>query len=490
MKSEDKLQQRDEAFTLFEKAIEGKLSPDDAARLDELVTADSDIRVAYLEYTHQHACLHWDGVSVSDAGNRDLLIALGDVSQESNQPAAGSRRVVFLWARWVVTAVALLAVSYYGGFRKGTSESTPPVAVATIVETKTCTWGAGSLPTGKGSLLSRGNIKLVSGLAMLRFVSGVEVTLEAPVELELVNSMECVLHEGTLVAKVPPEARGFVVNTASAHLVDHGTEFGVFVDRMSGTTDVQVFDGIVDVEQRTTRKRQRMVAGQRTIIDQHRIEHAETEMHEAGPEDQVSTDPFADAISITTSSGKGRDAFLSPGREKSSHWRPLLFVKASSIKPEHVRRAYLAFDLELLAGRKVKQARLRLQIERSEKGYASLVPDATFAVYGITDESLDAWSAEGLRWANAPAAFTSATDFDPVTSRLLGRFTIPQGTYDGFVSIEDDALLEFLSEDTNGVATMIIVRETLETRGGGLVHAFAGRNHSTGIPPTLLVLTD
>jgi hypothetical protein len=69
--------------------------------------------------------------------------------------------------------------------------------------------------------------------------------------------------------------------------------------------------------------------------------------------------------------------------------------------------------------------------------------------------------------------------------RELGRFTIPRGIQTGSFGIEGEALEAFLNEDGNRRATLLIVRETSETRGGGLVHAFASSRHPSLAPPTL-----
>ena len=46
---------------------------------------------------------------------------------------------------------------------------------------------------------------------------------------------------------------------------------------------------------------------------------------------------------------------------------------------------------------KVTDAQLTLTYTPTGMGFASEVPDATFAVYGLTDESLDDWDERGLR---------------------------------------------------------------------------------------------
>ena len=66
--------------------------------------------------------------------------------------------------------------------------------------------------------------------------------------------MLCRLHRGTVVAKIPQQAIGFSIDTETAKLVDYGTEFGVHVAERGGGTNVLVFDGVVDVEQKVVVK--------------------------------------------------------------------------------------------------------------------------------------------------------------------------------------------------------------------------------------------
>ena len=134
-------------------------------------------------------------------------------------------------------------------------------AIATLVKATNCSWQSGALPTEEGAELPAGRLRLQEGLARLRFASGAEVTLEAPVDIELLSPMLCVLHRGTVVAKVPEQAQGFSIETETALLVDHGTEFGVHVGQQGEGTNVVVFDGIVDVEQRQSGEVRRLRTG-------------------------------------------------------------------------------------------------------------------------------------------------------------------------------------------------------------------------------------
>ena len=134
---------------------------------------------------------------------------------------------------------------------------------------------------------------------------------------------------------------------------------------------------------------------------------------------------------------------------------------------------------------KIVEAQLRLAFAPTGMGFASEVPDATFAVYGLTDESLDGWDERMIRWENAPANQPGGVALDPDKVTLLGRFEIGQGVLTGLRDITGPALVDFLNRDTNGLATLILVRETKGSGRTDLVHGFASRQHPDLPPPTL-----
>ena len=162
-------------------------------------------------------------------------------------------------------------------------------------------------------------------------------------------------------------------------------------------------------------------------------------------------------------------------------------VKRSDLAKDLNRKSYMAFDLGQLAGRRIREAELLLTIEPSDLGFASFVPDSTFAVYGLSDETADAWNENSLRWSSAPAH--DGMSLMPVAgkTRLVGHFSIAQGVNRGTCVVKGAALADFLATDTNGQVTFIVVRETDETHSSGLVHAFATKENAKRPPPLLKV---
>jgi len=102
------------------------------------------------------------------------------------------------------------------------------------------------LPYQVGQRVSLERLELASGSLRFRISSGVVVEMDGPVTLEFVDSMKLRLLHGSVTMDVGTEAKGFVVETASAQVLDLGTRFGVTVGD-EDNTDVVVFEGEVGV---------------------------------------------------------------------------------------------------------------------------------------------------------------------------------------------------------------------------------------------------
>jgi hypothetical protein len=385
-----------------------------------------------------------------------------------------------------VAAAALLTLGIGLGLRSTPGRDRAAVAFAALAEVKASKWEGGTLPTEVGARLGTGRLRLAEGLVRIVFDHGAEITLEAPADLELVSAARCVLHGGRLVGKVPPAAVGFSVETPTAVLQDLGTEFAVNV-RDAGTSDVEVFDGLVDVQHRRSGRTEHMSTGHSLRFGAEHV--ADFDPLAESPEVDPETSPApADGhvVHVSTAMDRGKDAYVQPKYPSEHHSDILLLVKYSaSPNRNYERKAYIGLDLAPIAGVTVVDARLSLSFAPTGMGYASEVPDATFAVYGLTDETLDIWDEHTIRWHNAPANLPGGRDLDDAKVVRLGTFKIVQGELSGTRSIEGAALVDFLNRDTNGLATFIVVRETQGSGRSDLVHGFANKNHPELPPPTL-----
>jgi ferric-dicitrate binding protein FerR (iron transport regulator) len=472
----------DELYLLCDAAIEGRLTAEERDRLEALVLGNPEARRLYVEYMHQHASLRW---SVAEPG----LLPLEPAKMERKPAPPAAPR----WHRPVLrlAAAAALLAAVGLGLRLAAGRDRAAAPFARLAEGKACKWDGGSLPTEVGARLGAGRLRLAEGLARISFDHGAEITIEAPADLELVSRDRCILRGGRLMANVPPPAVGFTVETPTAVLNDLGTEFGVNV-RDAGTSDVQVFHGVVDVRHRASGRTEHMTTGHNRrfgavdVADFDPLAEqptTETEAETAVPDDLGGR---GRVVQISTALGRGKDAFIQPKYPSEHHSEILLLVKYSaSPKPDYERKAYIGMDLAPIAGMNVVEARLSLTFAPTGMGYAAEVPDATFAVYGLTDESLDDWHETAIRWNNAPANLPGGASLDLEKVTLLGTFEIVQGELSGTRSIEGPALADFLNRDTNGVATFMVVRQTQGSGRSDLVHGFANKKHPDLPPPTL-----
>jgi ferric-dicitrate binding protein FerR (iron transport regulator) len=476
----------DELQSLCESAIEGRLTPEQAARLDRLVVDDREARRYYVEYMNQHACLRW---SVADpAFLASPLLSGAAVAKTPASVRAGSWRPRRHWTLSLAGGMAAAAVLILGVWLGTRSPGAQvPQAVATLSGTVACKWGSGSLPTETGSRLPAGRLRLVEGLARISFADGAEVTLEGPADVELVSPSRCILHAGRMVAKVPTEAIGFTVDTATAVIKDLGTEFGVNA-REGLSADVHVFDGLVDVRHRATGRVEHIRTG-----GSFRFAPGDVSAFDALAEPPATEPPnkwiesgAARLIQISTATGRGRDTYVQPPAPPKDVPKAVLLVKSTTPdQPAYNRKAYIGLDLAPASGLQIVEAQFNVALAPTGMGFASEVPDATFAVYGVTDELLDEWIESTILWETAPANRPGGAALDPAKVVLLGRFEIAQGILSGTREISGPALVNFLNRDTNELATLIVVRETMGSGREDLVHGFAGKYHPNLSPPTL-----
>jgi hypothetical protein len=428
------------------------------------VVRDEGLRAAYVDQVWLHASLK---------AHRETLADLLD-APEAEEGRIVRRWPMAAWAAGIAACVTLLAsIALFG---KGTFFRRP---VATLVQAENCKWAGSDLPTAVNSQLGAGTLSLVEGIATLRFKNGATVTIEAPTKLEILNAMHCRLVEGSLVAEVPEPAHGFAIDTPDIKVVDLGTKFGV-TTASTGHSQVHVFKGEVEIDGLPNGDRKRITEGKGLNVGS----GSTVAGQEPTKGQQVQQEGGWTAI--PTSFGKGKDGYArrgDNGAPMGSH--PVLIVKHTDLEggKNNERRAVITFDVSQFATANAREAQLILDPQPSGYGFSTLVPDSRFAVYGLTDESLDGWNEKEMRWATVPGCTDAGPDLN--RARKVAEFWIPRGGSGGPITIRSDALAEFVREDTNGMITFVIVRETGETNTSGLAHAFASREHPTARPPTL-----
>src|SRR6185503_16263434 len=107
-------------------------------------------------------------------------------------------------------------------------------------------WSESEASPQLGAPLDPGWLKLKGGLVQIVLYSGARLVVEGPAELELISPNHALCRLGKITAEVPPEARGFQLETPQGLITDLGTAFGVEVKERS--TEIHVFKGLVSLQ--------------------------------------------------------------------------------------------------------------------------------------------------------------------------------------------------------------------------------------------------
>jgi len=370
-----------------------------------------------------------------------------------------------------VAALLLFLTLLFRGPSQGTATDT---TFATLTESKAAIWESGSLPTAPGSRLDTGTLRLAEGLATVTFDSGAEVVLEARTSLTLLSSMSCRLTQGTAVSDIPDSALGFRIETPAADVVDHGTRFAVSVFEGSGETHTHVLEGRVEVKDKISGKVVELRTGQRNTVTPD-VSGAAVEA--SGSE--VRTIPLEELEA-------GPDwTFLEPSKDAytgfvTGHQSDVLLLLKSAVEDQKASRtAYVGYSLSEVNRGDVTSAELRLHFVPTGWGLASLVPDATFSVYGMTGKETP-WDESILH-----DEFPGQAEWT-----RLGSVVVPQGVQRGRFAIQDPRLATFVRESGTDAISFKIARDTPESTQGGLVHSIASRRHPFLPAPTLALRFD
>lgn len=340
--------------------------------------------------------------------------------------------------------------------------------VATLASSENAAWES-SLPTMPGSDLAPGLMKLVAGIATIRFQSGAEVMIEAPANLVLISPMRCKLLDGAAVVSVPEPAIGFVLETPQGYVVDHGTQFALSVGGEGKPSEFEVIDGEISVHLAATGQNVRLTEMQSASISGQKLTSFDGQI----PERVMEASPVVQRIGTD---GRATSVIRNNKRRKR-HFPDLLMVKRGN-SGSWDQRAMFSFDTAGVDFAAVESVRLRLNLVPSGLGFATRLPIVNrFAVYGLTNAAKREWKIESL-WEDSPG---------PEDGQLLGTFEIARSLQRGSFGVENEALLQFLSVQEPGRVTFILVRETgqIKGEGPGLVHAFASDLHAEAAGPVL-----
>lgn len=229
----------------------GTVSEEQASGLNTLLRSDAVARDEYLLRVELHARLASEtDLFVSDAPETNAstfernAMTLRDVAPARLPPRQGKRNLAVAIA--LAACAALLLAGWWAlkPARLEERQGATSKAVAMLNRVVDARWNQAGENPRLGAPLEPGWLRLESGLAQVVFYSGARVVIEGPAELELVSANEGRCRSGRLVAEVPPQAKGFRIDTPRLSVTDLGTSFGIKVTEVR--TELHVFKGSVE----------------------------------------------------------------------------------------------------------------------------------------------------------------------------------------------------------------------------------------------------
>jgi hypothetical protein len=224
-----------DADTLFQHYVEGTLTDAEAEALHTLLREQPGEGERLLSHLAMDAMLRSTKPLVTSAGSRRAWLPRRRFTLGTVTSVAAMAACVALAGAWMMRAV----------FTAGTDDEATTVSVAVLRRGVNLVWESGAITPG--TPLAPGWLKLKSGIAQIEFYQGARLLIEGPAELQLVSSGEATCTRGKLSAQVPPQAKGFRINTPQGTIIDLGTEFGL--DLSGSKAEVHVFKGEVELHQ-------------------------------------------------------------------------------------------------------------------------------------------------------------------------------------------------------------------------------------------------
>jgi Concanavalin A-like lectin/glucanases superfamily/FecR protein len=253
---------------LLGELVDGALGTDDVERLRERLAEDPQALEAYCKWMHLHALLSLDFQHSSNLTFAPPVVAGRPAALRfpSSGVFQGRRHWVFAAFFTAAAASVVLAILVFTSKRaedpsravvRATEQPGPESEIAdnfnrmsadsvAVLASVADATGSGVTPLTIGAPVRSGRFELKSGLVQLEFLSGANVVVEGPAELDLKSTKLIVCHRGRLRVRVPEQAKGFSVDTPHHRAVDLGTEFGVSVGD-GDASEVHVFQGEVEL---------------------------------------------------------------------------------------------------------------------------------------------------------------------------------------------------------------------------------------------------
>lgn len=219
-------------FELMHKVHENDLSEADQSELNKILKESEELRLIFLSMRDQHISLD------ERLRNRlisDHVLGFKETEQNESEPEKKDQKIFF---RFLII-LCLLSTGFLIGTcnQKETPHSdesnelnTPLDPFEHHIATISSSINTYNNRLKEGQDLKAGWLTVNKGKIILQMSSGMEISIQAPTKLKLINSSSIQLDSGKIHLKSAFGRKGFSVDTKYGKLNDQGAEFGIHID--------------------------------------------------------------------------------------------------------------------------------------------------------------------------------------------------------------------------------------------------------------------
>jgi hypothetical protein len=223
---------------LFRRLADGNLTAQEFSAVEQRLLVDAGFRERYVRAM---------GI---EGGLYEAFKFPGNFSQHQISPVKRPTTSLFVFTLGGLSTTLLLAICgwvYWGSVPRGTAEDFTESSFSHLKPVAIVTQASGTANhLQRGTRIKPGVLKIDNGQVQIEFLTGAQINLEGPAELHVLSVDAAKLISGKAAARIPLGARGFILSTPDAAIVDLGTEFAVSVGK-GGDSEVHVVEGEVDV---------------------------------------------------------------------------------------------------------------------------------------------------------------------------------------------------------------------------------------------------
>ncbi|BDS07082.1 hypothetical protein NT6N_21220 [Oceaniferula spumae] len=206
---------------LIQDLEDGLISPEDRAKLMNLMREHVEVRELYLKHTQMVALLQQNAESRAELGTMPVSQVMSNTQ---------SRRTAIVSFSYGIAALLLLGVCFWFFHANNTPDTRQWIVMEGSVDAKYVVSYSDDESRDVDSLQPGDKISVQQGLVQFTFPSGVKSIIEGPSQLELTGDLSVKMDGGQAWFRVPEAGHGFTVQTRNVNVVDLGTEFGVRFD--------------------------------------------------------------------------------------------------------------------------------------------------------------------------------------------------------------------------------------------------------------------